>query len=122
MTGCAVCYIVASFSSNVYVAFVSCILVGLCSSMLWPGSLILMEENVKGVGIAAYALMSLFPIPGASALSAQDFNYPAKIGNIIVFFAFKIYHNSFTTASYFFAKTVDFTGFLTLLQVSVRRG
>ena len=58
MTGCAVCYIVAGFSSNVYVAFAACILVGLCSAMLWPGSLILMEENVAGVGIAAYALMA----------------------------------------------------------------
>ena len=84
MTGCAVCYIVASLSSNVYVAFMACILVGCFCAMLWPGSLILMEENVKGVGIAAYALMAAGGDLGSSvapqlmgyvvdAVSASDF-------------------------------------------------
>lgn len=58
MSGAAVCYIVAGLCSNVIIAFVACILTGLCTAMLWPGSLIMMEENVPGVGVAAYALMA----------------------------------------------------------------
>ncbi len=58
MTGAAVCYLVAGLSSNVLLAFIACIATGLCTAMLWPGSLVMMEENVPGVGVAAYALMA----------------------------------------------------------------
>ena len=58
MTGAAACYLVAGLCNNVFVAFVACIATGFCSAMLWPGSLIMMEENVPGVGVAAYALMA----------------------------------------------------------------
>ena len=58
MTGAALCYLVAGLCSNVFVAFAACILTGFCTAMLWPGSLIMMEENVLGVGVAAYALMA----------------------------------------------------------------
>ena len=46
MMGASVCYLVVAFSSNTYLAFAACILTGLCTSMLWPGSLIMMEENL----------------------------------------------------------------------------
>ncbi len=58
MTGACVCYITAGISDNVIIAFAACIATGLCASMLWPGSLIMMEENIPGVGVAAYALMA----------------------------------------------------------------
>lgn len=58
MSGAAICYLVAGLSENVIVAFVACIATGFCTSMLWPGSLIMMEENVPGVGVAAFALMA----------------------------------------------------------------
>lgn len=58
MTGAAVCYFTVALSGNVMVAFVACILTGLFTSMLWPGSLIMMEENIPGVGVAAFALMA----------------------------------------------------------------
>lgn len=58
MAGSSVCYLVAGFSSNVLVAFIACIMTGFCVGMLWPGSLIMMEENVPGVSVAAYALMA----------------------------------------------------------------
>ena len=58
MIGSSICYLVVGLSSNVIVAFVACILIGLFSSMLWPGTLIMMEENVPGVGVAAFALMA----------------------------------------------------------------
>ena len=66
MIGAAVCYLVAGLSTNVMFAFVACILTGLFTSMLWPGSLIMMEENLPGVGVAAYALMAAGGDLGAS--------------------------------------------------------
>lgn len=58
MAGAAVCYLVAGFSSVVFISFISCVLVGIFSSMLWPGTLILMEEKIPSCGVAAYALMA----------------------------------------------------------------
>ena len=67
MVGACVCYIVVAFSPNATVALVACFLTGLCTSMLWPGSLILMEENLPGMGVAAFALMAAGGDLGASA-------------------------------------------------------
>ncbi|MBQ6707329.1 MAG: MFS transporter [Clostridia bacterium] len=59
MVGATVCYVIVGLSLNTVFVFIACILVGIFSSMLWPGSLILMEEEVPGgVGVAAYALMA----------------------------------------------------------------
>lgn len=66
MIGCAVCYIVTGFSPNVVLSFITCIFVGLFSAMLWPGTLILMEERMPSPGIAAYALMAAGGDMGAS--------------------------------------------------------
>ena len=66
MIGAAVCYLVAGLSSNVMFAFAACILTGLFTAMLWPGTLIMMEENIAGVGVAAYALMAASGDLGAS--------------------------------------------------------
>ena len=66
MIGAAVCYFVAGFSTNVMLSFVACILTGLFTSMLWPGTLIMMEENLPGIGVAAYALMAAGGDLGAS--------------------------------------------------------
>ncbi len=66
MAGAAVCYLVAGLSTNVFLAFAACILTGLFTSMLWPGSLIMMEENLPGLGVAAYALMAASGDLGAS--------------------------------------------------------
>ena len=62
----AVCYLAISISTNKIVGFIGCILVGIFTSMLWPGTLIMMEEKVKGVGVAAYALMASAGDFGAS--------------------------------------------------------
>ncbi len=66
MVGSVVCYLVAGLSTNIILSFLACILTGLCTSMLWPGSLILMEEKVIGAGVAAYALMAAGGDFGAS--------------------------------------------------------
>ena len=66
MTGAIICYLTAGLSTNTYVAFSACALTGFFTAMLWPGTLIMMEENVKGVSVAAYALMASAGDLGAS--------------------------------------------------------
>lgn len=58
MIGAVFCYLLVGLSGNVIVAFVGCVLTGVCTSMLWPGTLILMEEKITAPGVAAYALMA----------------------------------------------------------------
>lgn len=70
MIGAAICYLIVGLSSNVAVAFIACILTGFCTSMLWPGTLIMMEERIPHAGVAAYALMASGGDLGAS-LSPQ---------------------------------------------------
>ncbi len=62
----AACYLVAGLSGSAVAAFVACILAGLFTGMLWPGTLIMMEENISGIGVAAYALMAAGGDMGAS--------------------------------------------------------
>lgn len=66
MAGAIVCYALVAFSMNHVVSLVGCVLVGICTSMLWPGTLIWMEEKVPAVGVSAYALMAAGGDFGAS--------------------------------------------------------
>ncbi|MBQ4071821.1 MAG: MFS transporter [Clostridia bacterium] len=66
MIGSAVCYLVAGLVTSVAVATVACVLTGVFVAMLWPGTLILMEEKIPGVGVAAFALMAASGDLGAS--------------------------------------------------------
>lgn len=66
MIGAAVCYIAAGCANNVIIGFIACICTGICTSMLWPGTLIMMEEKVPSPGVAAYALMAACGDLGAS--------------------------------------------------------
>ena len=58
MIGATVCYLVAGLCPGVILPFAACILTGLFTSMLWPGALIFMEENIPAAGVTAYALMA----------------------------------------------------------------
>ncbi len=58
MMGATVCYLTAGLSNSVILAFLACILTGFFTAMLWPGTLIMMEQNIVGIGVSAYALMS----------------------------------------------------------------
>ncbi len=66
MIGAVGCYLVAGLSTNVIFAFIACILTGMFTSMLWPGTLIMMEEKLPGAGVAAFALMASGGDLGAS--------------------------------------------------------
>lgn len=67
MGGAAVCYVVAALSSNAVIGLVACVLTGLCVSMLWPGSIILVGERFPTIGVTAYALMAAGGDLGCSA-------------------------------------------------------
>ena len=66
LIGAAACYLTAGLVNFVPAVFAACLLTGIFTSMLWPGTLILMEENVPGIGVAAYALMAAGGDLGAS--------------------------------------------------------
>lgn len=66
MIGAAACYLIAGLSPNVIISFIACIMTGFCTSMLWPGTLIMMEENIPHAGVAAFALMAAGGDLGAS--------------------------------------------------------
>ncbi len=66
MLGAAVCYMIIGLCPNVAVSLIACVLVGIFTSMLWPGTLIMMEEKFPGIGVAAYALMAAGGDFGAS--------------------------------------------------------
>ncbi len=66
MIGASACYLVAGLSTHVIPAFIACILTGVFTSMLWPGTLIMMEEKIHGVGVTAFALMAAGGDLGAS--------------------------------------------------------
>lgn len=66
MIGAAICYLVVGFSTHIVPAFIACVLTGIFTSMLWPGTLIMMEEKIPGAGVASYALMAAGGDLGAS--------------------------------------------------------
>lgn len=58
MLGASVCYFAASLSLSPIVGVVACAMTGIFTSMLWPGTLIYVEEKFENVGVAVYALMA----------------------------------------------------------------
>lgn len=70
MIGATVCYVVAGTVSDATIAIIACVLTGWFTSMLWPGTLILMEERIPHAGVTAYALMAACGDLGA-ALAPQ---------------------------------------------------
>ncbi len=66
MLGASVCYFMASLSLSPAVGIIACALTGIFTSMLWPGTLIYVEEKFENVGVAVYALMAAGGDMGAS--------------------------------------------------------
>ena len=104
MIGAVACYLLAGFSTNMIVALIACALTGMFTSMLWPGSLILMEEKLPGVGVAAYALMASGGDLGASVA-------PQLMGIVV----------DSVTASSFAARLAETTN-LTAEQIGMKAG
>lgn len=56
--GAVVCYLVASLTPVPVLGLIACALTGLCTSMLWPGSLIAVSDNFPKANVAVFALMA----------------------------------------------------------------
>lgn len=67
MIAATACYLVAGLVPGVVFPFIACVLTGVVTSMLWPGTLILMEEKIPSAGVAAFALMAASGDFGAAA-------------------------------------------------------
>lgn len=104
MLGSVVCYLVAGLSSGIVSAFIACILTGAFTAMLWPGTLIMMEENIPSPGVAAYALIAAGGDLGASVA-------PQLMGIIV----------DFVSESNFAAELSLLTGF-TAEQIGMKAG
>ncbi len=66
MATSVLCYLAAALSPIPIISMIACVLTGIFTSMLWPGTLIYMEEKIPHVGVAAYALMAAGGDLGAS--------------------------------------------------------
>ncbi len=66
MVGATACYIVAGACMNPVIGVIACAVTGLCTCMLWPGTLIYVEEKIADVGVAIYAFMAAGGDLGAS--------------------------------------------------------
>lgn len=56
--GSVITYTVAAISLVPVISLISCGLTGLCVSMLWPGTLIIVGDKFPGASVAIYALMA----------------------------------------------------------------
>lgn len=68
--GSTACYAIAAFSSLPIIGLIACAVTGLCVSMLWPGSLIVVAKHFPHGGVFIYAMMAAGGDCGAS-LSPQ---------------------------------------------------
>ncbi|MBE6650388.1 MAG: MFS transporter [Ruminococcaceae bacterium] len=57
-SGAIVTYTVAALSLSPAVSLIACGLTGICVSMLWPGTLIIVGEKYPGASVAVYAMMA----------------------------------------------------------------
>ena len=66
--GAAVCYVAAALCPIPAVGLAACALVGLCTSLLWPGTLIVAAERIPAGGVVMYALLAAGGDLGSSVI------------------------------------------------------
>lgn len=64
--GATVCYLTTVLSGNPVIGLMACALTGLCTSMMWPGSLIVGSDHFPTGGVFMFALMAAGGDLGAS--------------------------------------------------------
>lgn len=64
--GATLCYLTASISSVAIIGLIACALTGLCTAMMWPGSLIVAEKRFPTAGVFIFAMMAAGGDLGAS--------------------------------------------------------
>ncbi len=65
-TGAAACYLITAISGSPILGLLACAFTGFCTSMLWPGNLIVATERFPDGGVFVYALMAAGGDLGAS--------------------------------------------------------
>ena len=68
--GAVACYFVAAISPIAIVGLIACAFCGFCTSMLWPGNLVVASDRFASGGVVLYALMAAGGDLGGS-LAAQ---------------------------------------------------
>ena len=66
--GAAVCYLTAALCPVPAVGLAACALTGLCTSLLWPGTLVAAAERIPSGGVVMYALLAAGGDLGSSAV------------------------------------------------------
>lgn len=66
--GAVVCYFTAAVSGIPVVGLLACAMTGLCTSMLWPGSLVVASDKYPQGGVFIYAIMAAGGDLGASVV------------------------------------------------------
>ena len=64
--GAALCYLTAAVTSLPIVGLIACALTGFCTSMLWPGNLVIAADKFKEGGVFIFAMMAAGGDLGAS--------------------------------------------------------
>ncbi len=64
--GATICYAAAIFITIPVICALACALTGFCVSMMWPGSLIIVNDKVPNGGVAVFAFMAAGGDLGAS--------------------------------------------------------
>jgi MFS family permease len=64
--GAAVCYLIAALSNIPLVGLIACAFTGFCTSMLWPGNLVVASSRFPESGVFIYAMMAAGGDLGAS--------------------------------------------------------
>lgn len=64
--GATACYLIAAVSTVPIIGLAACAFTGFCTSMLWPGSLVVAEHRIHGGGVFLYAMMAAGGDMGAS--------------------------------------------------------
>ncbi len=64
--GAAVCYLICALSPWPAVGLIACVLTGFCTSMLWPGNLVLATDRFPTGGVFIFAMMAAGGDLGAS--------------------------------------------------------
>ena len=64
--GATLCYFTAAVSHVVLLGLLACAFTGFCTSMLWPGSLIVADHRIPSGGVFIYAMMASGGDLGAS--------------------------------------------------------
>ncbi len=64
--GAATCYLIAAISLSPIIGLIACAVTGLCTAMLWPGTLVAATSALKNEGVFIFAIMAAGGDLGAS--------------------------------------------------------